>query len=51
MLSGELPTNQPVLMIQPTGSGKFFVPLTTSVVDGGITIIIENTLALELINI
>lgn len=36
----------PVLLVQSTGSGKSTVPLTCSVVDGGISIIIENTLAL-----
>ena len=37
---------QPVLMVQPTGSGKSTVPLTIATVDSGITIIIENTLLL-----
>ena len=45
MQAGTIPC-QPVLMVQPTGSGKPSVPLTYSVVDGGLTIIIENTLAL-----
>ena len=45
MLTGTLP-KQPVLMVQPTGAGKSIVPLTTAVVDGGVTLIIENTLAL-----
>ena len=45
MLSGSLP-KQPVLMVQPTGAGKSSVPLTTAVVDGGVTLIIENTLSL-----
>ena len=33
-------------MVQPTGSGKSTVPLTVAVVNGGITVIIEYTLAL-----
>ena len=45
MLSGAV-AKQAILMIQPTGSGKSTVPLTASVVDGGVTFIIENTLAL-----
>ena len=45
MLSGSIP-KQPVLMVQPTGSGKSTVPLTVAVIDGGITIVLENTLAL-----
>ena len=45
MATGTIP-KQPVLMVQPTGSGKSTVPLTVAVVDGGITLIIENTLAL-----
>lgn len=37
-------TPEPVLMmIQPAGSGKSTIPLTCSVISGGITIIIENT--------
>ena len=36
----------PVLIVQPTGTGKSTVPLTVSVLDAGITIIIENTIAL-----
>ena len=45
MLSSSIP-KQPVLMVQPTGAGKSAVPLTVAVVDGGITLVIENTLAL-----
>ena len=45
MMSGEDPA-EPVLMIQPTGSGKSTVPLTCSVVQGGVSIVVENTLAL-----
>lgn len=45
MLTSSIP-KQPVLMVQPTGAGKSAVPLTVAVVDGGITVIIENTLAL-----
>lgn len=37
---------EPVLVVQSTGSGKSTIPLTCSVVDGGVTIIVENTLAL-----
>ena len=36
-----------ILMVQATGSGKSSVPQTVAIVDGGITIIIENTLALS----
>ena len=36
----------PVLIVQPTGTGKSTVPFTVSVLDAGITIIIENTIAL-----
>ena len=36
----------PTLLVQSTGSGKSSVPLTAAVVDGGVTIILENTLAL-----
>ena len=45
MITGDL-KKQPVLMVQPTGSGKSTVPLTVATADGGITIIIENTLSL-----
>ena len=45
MLSGNISLD-PVLLVQSTGSGKSMVPLTCAVVDGGVTIIIENTLAL-----
>lgn len=45
MMTNELPP-EPVLMIQPTGSGKSSVPLTCAVIPGGVTIILENTLAL-----
>ena len=45
MMSGAI-ASEPVLMVQPTGSGKSTVPLTAATIDGGITIIIENTLAL-----
>ena len=37
----------PVLLVQSTGSGKSSIPLTCAVVDGGVSIIIENTLALS----
>ena len=37
---------EPVLMIQPTRSGKSTVPLTCSVIPDGVTIIVKNTLAL-----
>ena len=36
MLSGALP-EQPVLMIQPTGSGKSSMPWTTAVVNNSVT--------------
>ena len=45
MMTNELPP-EPILMVQPTGSGKSTVPLTCSVIPGGVTIILENTLAL-----
>jgi superfamily II DNA helicase RecQ len=35
-----------ILLVQATGSGKSAVPQTLSVVNGGLTIIIENTLSL-----
>ena len=37
---------QAVLLVQLTGSGKSAVPQTLSVVNGGVTIVIENTLSL-----
>ena len=45
MMVGKIP-KQPVLMVQPTGAGKSAVSLTAAIVDGGVTFIIENTLAL-----
>ena len=36
-----------ILVVQPTGSGKSMVPLTTGVVSKGVTLVIENTLALS----
>ena len=36
----------PVLLVQSTGTGKSSVPLTAATVDGGITVIVQNTLAL-----
>ena len=45
MMAGVIPPN-PVLMVQSTGSGKSAVPLTLASVDGGVTIVIQNTLAL-----
>ena len=45
MMSYDVPP-EPVLLVQSTGSGKLLVPLTCAVVDGGVTIVIENTLAL-----
>ena len=38
---------KPVLLVQSTGSGKSSIPLICAIVDGGVTIIIENTLALS----
>ena len=38
---------QGVLLVQCTGSGKSTIPQTVAVVDGGITVIIESTLALS----
>ena len=46
MMAGEL-CPEPVLMVQSTGSSKSAVPLTAAVIDGGVSIIVENTLALE----
>ena len=37
---------EPILMVQPTGSGKSTIPLTCAVINGGVTIVIENTLSL-----
>ena len=37
---------QAVLLVQSTGSGKSAVPQTVAVVNGGVTIVIENTLSL-----
>ena len=45
MMAGTIP-KQPISMVPPTSAGKSAVPLTAAVVDGGITLIIENTLAL-----
>ena len=45
MMSGNI-TAEPVLMVQPAGSGKSTVPLAAAIIDGGVTIIIENTLSL-----
>lgn len=36
----------PVLLVQSTGSGKSMVPLTVASVDGGVSVVIQNTLAL-----
>ena len=35
--------SEPILMVQSTGTGKSSVPQTLSTVDGGVTIIIQNT--------
>ena len=45
MMAGVLRPD-PVLLVQSTGSGKSAVPLTLASVDGGVSIIIQNTLAL-----
>lgn len=45
MLTGQTPCH-PVLLVQPTGGGKSIVPQTLSVINGGVTIVIKNTLAL-----
>ena len=37
---------EPVLLVQATGSGKPSVPLTCSVVNSRVSIIVENTLSL-----
>ena len=39
-------TPQPILLVQPTGSGKSSVPQTASVVSSGVTFIIECTQSL-----
>ena len=36
MLAGHL-TPEPVLLVQSTGSGKSSIPLTCSIVDGGVS--------------
>ncbi len=46
MVSMEI-DRQGILLVQATGSGKSSVPQMVAVVDGGITVIIENTLALS----
>lgn len=45
MLSNEIPS-QAVLLVQSTGSGKSSVPQTVGVVNGGVTVVVEQTLAL-----
>ena len=45
MLDGTLP-KLTILMIQPTCAGKSSVPLIVAVINGNITLVIENTLAL-----
>lgn len=45
MLCGQSPC-RPVLLVQPTGGGKSIVYQTISIINGGVTIVIENTLAL-----
>ena len=37
---------EPILTIHPTGSGKSIIPLNATELNGGITIIIKNTLSL-----
>ena len=46
MMAGEL-CPEPELIVQSTGSGKNTVHLTAAVIDSGVSIIVENTLALE----
>ena len=43
---GHIATPETILTILPTGSGKSAIPQTVSFITGGITIIIESTLAL-----
>jgi hypothetical protein len=38
---------QAILVVQSTSGGKSAIPQTTAVTDGGVTIILENTLALS----
>ena len=45
MMSGKM-SSGPVLIVQPTGSGKSSVPLTCAAVDYGVTIVVENSLSL-----
>jgi hypothetical protein len=45
MMNGNIPS-EGIMLVQGTGSGKSSVPQTVAVVDGGVTIVIENTLAL-----
>ena len=46
MMLHDIPPS-PVLLVQSTGSGKSTVPLTCAVVNGGVSIVLENTLALS----
>ena len=45
MIAGHL-VCAPTLLVQSTRSGKSLVPLTATIVNGSVTIILENTLAL-----
>ena len=46
MLFGEIEPSA-VLTVQATGSGKSAIPQTIATVRGGITVVVENTLALS----
>ena len=45
MMKGTIP-GQPILLVQSTGSGKSAVPQTCCCMKAGVTIVLENTLAL-----
>ena len=45
MMKGTIPA-QPMLLVQSTGSGKSAVPQTCGCMKAGVTIVLENTLAL-----
>lgn len=45
MNMNKIPPN-PILMVQPTGSGKSLIPLTFGTIAKGVVLVIENTLSL-----
>ena len=40
-------TKQPILHVQPTGSGKSMIPMTFGVITKGVIVILENTITLS----